>query len=414
MHIQAVSLATGLIAVAQAVSAAPAAKCKPMRNVELGPRPEYLIRDMDEGPLKDKLSSCLDQEAKTSKFSIGHRGGAVLQFPEETVESFIAGTRMGVGIQECDVAFTADRELVCRHAQCDLHTTTNILVMPLAAKCTAPFTPAAEGKPATAKCCTSDITLVEYKTLCGKMDGYNASAATPEDYLDGTPDWRTNLYSAECGTVLSHKEFIELVDGMGLEFTPELKVPEVEMPYDGDYTQEMYAQQMIDEYKEAGIDPARVWPQSFVFSDVAYWLEHEPEFGRQAVLLDDKGDTPETFPGAIANLSFYKESGVQVIAPPLPYLLTTDENDNYIPSEYAVTAKELGFKIITWSLERSPPLKRVAEEGDYYYMYMLNGTKHDGDLYELVDVLGREIGVLGVFSDWSATVTYYANCFGIS
>ena len=26
------------------------------------------------------------------------------------------------------VTFTKDRELVCRHAQCDLHTTTNILV----------------------------------------------------------------------------------------------------------------------------------------------------------------------------------------------------------------------------------------------------------------------------------------------
>ena len=80
---------------------------------------------------------------------------------------------MGAGILECDVTFTKDRQLVCRHSQCDLHTTTNILAMPeLAAKCTQPFRPAdpATGTPASAQCCTSDITLAEFKTLCGKMD----------------------------------------------------------------------------------------------------------------------------------------------------------------------------------------------------------------------------------------------------
>ncbi|EMR65949.1 putative glycerophosphoryl diester phosphodiesterase family protein [Eutypa lata UCREL1] len=412
MYVDVASLTAGLLVISRVVSALPAEKWKPRRNVELGPRPEYLVNDMDEGPLKDKLASCLDREAKTTKFSIGHRGGAVLQFPEETVESIRAGTRMGAGILECDVAFTADRELVCRHAQCDLHTTTNIVNTPLGAKCTAPFTPASNGTAATAECCTSDITLAEFKTLCGKMDGYNASATTPEDFLDGTLDWRTNLY-AQCGTVMSHKEFIALVDGLGLDFTSELKLPQVEMPFDGDYTQEKYAQQMIDEYKAADINPSRVWPQSFTFSDIAYWLEHEPEFGRQAVLLDESGDSPETFATAVANLTFYKESGVQIVAPPLPYLVTTDENDNYIPSDYATTAKYLGLDIITWSLERSPPLKRAAAEGDYYYMYMLNGTKHDGDIYELVHVLSNDVGVLGIFSDWSATVTYYANCFGL-
>ena len=49
---------------------------------------------------------------------------------------------MGAGIQECDVTFTNDGQLVCRHDQCDLHTTTNILLTPLAAQCTRPFSPA--------------------------------------------------------------------------------------------------------------------------------------------------------------------------------------------------------------------------------------------------------------------------------
>ncbi|TMP65107.1 glycerophosphodiester phosphodiesterase, partial [Pseudoalteromonas sp. S1609] len=105
-------------------------------------------------------------------FSIGHRG-APMQYPEHTKESYIAAARMGAGIVECDVTFTNDKELVCRHSQCDLHTTTNILAIPeLAAKCSEPFTPANSnsGTPASAKCCTSDISLAEFLTLEGKMD----------------------------------------------------------------------------------------------------------------------------------------------------------------------------------------------------------------------------------------------------
>src|SRR5687768_599911 len=91
-----------------------------------------------------------------------------------------------------------DRQLVCRHAQCDLHTTTNILAKPeLAAKCSQGFSPAdpATSKKATAKCCTSDITLAEFRTLTAKMDAANANATTVADYMRGTAPWRTDLYS---------------------------------------------------------------------------------------------------------------------------------------------------------------------------------------------------------------------------
>ncbi len=320
----------------------------------------------------------------------------------------MAGTRMGAGVQECDVTFTKDRQLVCRHDQCDLHTTTNIVATELGAKCTTPFKAAANGTAATAKCCTSDITLAEFKTLCGKMDGFNASATTPEDFLHGTPAFRTDLY-ATCGTVLSLKDYMQLVDSLGLDFTPELKLPGVTMPFQGNYTTQMYQQQMVDEFRAAKIDFRRVWPQSFQFEDVAYWLKHEPQFGRQAILLDESGDTADTFPGAVANLTFYKQQGVNIVAPPLPYLVTLDKNNEYIPSSYAIKAKELGLRIITWSLERSGP---VANGGDYYYFSIKNGTNNDGDILKLLDVLARQVGVDAIFSDWSATVTYYANCFG--
>src|SRR5262245_30505216 len=85
-------------------------------TIEPGPRPEFLVNEMNEGPLKRRLMTCLDQEPRRTDFSIGHRGAA-LQFPEHTKESYVAAARMGAGIVECDVTFTKDKELVCRHAQ---------------------------------------------------------------------------------------------------------------------------------------------------------------------------------------------------------------------------------------------------------------------------------------------------------
>jgi glycerophosphoryl diester phosphodiesterase len=81
---------------------------------------------MDPSPLKHRLQQCSEKPLLKTDFSIGHRGAA-LQFPEHTKESYEAAARMGAGIVECDVTFTKDKQLVRRHAQNDLHTTTNIL-----------------------------------------------------------------------------------------------------------------------------------------------------------------------------------------------------------------------------------------------------------------------------------------------
>ena len=128
------------------------------------------------------------------------------------------------------MTFTKDKELVCRHDQCVLHTTTNILVTPLATQYTQPFSPAefdASGtliKAASALCCTSDLTLAEFKSLAGKMDAFNPSATTPQEFQGGTPNWRTDLY-ATGATLLSHKDSIQLIKSLGAKCTPELKGP---------------------------------------------------------------------------------------------------------------------------------------------------------------------------------------------
>ena len=395
---------------------------KEVRNthsVQLGPRPFYLVNDMEPGELKNKLTNCAKGPFKKSDFSIGHRG-APLQFPEHTKESYEAGARMGAGIVECDVTFTKDRELVCRHSQCDLHATTNILETPLAARCSMPFTPAIidpqTGKtltPATAKCCTSDITVDEFKTLKGKMEAENPDATTVAEYINATPAWRTDLYTAR-GTLMTHKDSIALFKELGVKMTPELKSPDVAMPYEGDYTQKDYAQQMINEYKEAGVKPEQVFSQSFNLDDIIYWIKNEPAFGEQAVFLDGRYDdpvfqhnNPSTWSHSMTELA---AMGVNIIAPPMWMLLDLDASNNIVPSEYAMAAKDAGLDIITWTLERSGLLKNG---GGWYYQTTTNAINNDGDMLETLDVLATKVGIRGIFSDWPATVTYYANCKGL-
>lgn len=111
----------GLLATA-AATPCPAPGPKPLKRIDLGPRPGFLVDDMDEGYLKEELQECLNSETpwKTSTWSVAHRGGGTLMIPEHSLESNMAGARMGSGILECDTAFTKDRQLVCRKfSPCD-------------------------------------------------------------------------------------------------------------------------------------------------------------------------------------------------------------------------------------------------------------------------------------------------------
>lgn len=388
-------------------------------NVQLGPRPFFLVNDMDGGELKEKLKSCGEGPFHKSSFSIGHRGAA-MQFPEHTKESYEAAARMGAGILECDVTFTKDKELVCRHSQCDLHTTTNILETPLAAKCSKPFAPAeydAAGnliQAASAMCCTSDITRAEFKTLRGKMDASNPRAKTIAEFMGGTANWRTDLYTGpSSGTLMTHAESIELFKHLRTQMTPELKSPSVSMPFNG-LTQQAYAQKMIDEYKAAGVAPKDVWAQSFDLGDVLYWIQQEPAFGKQAVYLDDI-DTGGSNP-TLTELESLRAQGVNIIAPPMWALLAVNSRNEIIPSTYALDAKHAGLNLITWTFERSDLRNGALDKSGaptWYYQTIAPAVKHPGDMYKALDVLAKDVGILGIFSDWPATVTYYANCNGL-
>ncbi|WP_221076580.1 glycerophosphodiester phosphodiesterase family protein [Agarivorans aestuarii] len=361
-----------------------AANTGAISKVQLGPRPAFLVDQLADGELKTSLQACVDDMTtySASDFSIGHRG-APLMFPEHTKESYMAAARMGAGVLECDVAFTKDGELVCRHSHADLHTTTNVLAVPdLAAKCSVPFTPAdtANGVEATAECRTSDFTLAEYKSLTGKMDAANKQATTVEEYMDATPSFRTDLY-AEVGTLMSHKESIALFKELGVKMTPELKTPAAQDLAAAGITQQEFAQKMIDEYIEAGIEPSEVYAQSFSIDDVEYWVANTPEFGEQAVYLIYLLDgVPSPTEIAAKNIN---------IVAPIYTALVEEQDGAVVATDYAKQLKEAGLDLITWTIERK-------------YTSM-----HE---FEVLNVLKKDLELVGVFSDWPATVTFFDNC----
>lgn len=254
--------------------------------ISLGARPYYIINNMTDSPLKTKLQSCENGPFQVTDFTIGHRGGSTLQIPEESVEDAVAGARFGAGILECDTSLTADKGLVCSHSLCNLHTTTDILLRPdLAAKCAVPFTPANATHAANVVCCTTDITEAEFKGLCAKMDGFNASATAPEYYQGPPPTWRTTLYDT-CATPQTLESYLDLINSFPgyRNFTPELKsgaddpVTAEYAVFPAGYTQEDYAHDFVETFIRKGLDPKRVWMQSFNPPDIFYWIKNYPEW----------------------------------------------------------------------------------------------------------------------------------------
>lgn len=381
-------------------------------TIELGQRPITLAEQLPDGELKERLLSCADQQLSASTFSIAHRG-APFRFPEHTLEGYTAAAKMGAGIIECDVTFTKDRELVCRHSQCDLHTTTNILGTPLAEKCSSPPDSDSSTPFKDVKCCTSDITLAEFRTLKGKMDAGNKKAKTVEEFLSTVPRHKTELYSGPA-TLMTHSESIQLFKSLGVKMVPELKKPQVKMPFDGDYTQQKYAQALVDEYNEAKVSPADVYLQSFQLDDIKYWINNTAEFAKQAVWLDGryqdrsfKVNKPKSWKPSMQELS---QLGLRTLAPPLWMLLDIDQSGAIAPSDYAVAATDAGLDLITWTLERSGPLN---SGGGWYYQTVEPEISNDGDMIRVMDVLASKVGVKGIFSDWPATTSFYANCMGL-
>lgn len=80
-----------------------------------------------------------------------------------------------------------------------------------------------------------------------------------------------------------------------------------------------------------------------------------------------------------------------------------------------MNAKAANLDIISWTTERSGRIKQVVLQGGgaFYYNSTLNAVDNDGDILETIDVLAQDVGIIGLFSDWPATTTFYANCLDL-
>jgi glycerophosphoryl diester phosphodiesterase len=268
------------------------------------------------------------------------------------------------------------------------------------------------------------LTLDEFRQLTGKMDASNPNARTPAEFLGGTANWRTDLYTGR-GTLMTMAASIRLNQAMGVKHTPELKGGDEERIKAVFGGQAQYAQAFADTLKAGKVSPKDAWPQSFNVNDVLYWIKHTA-YGRQAVFLvdydaandtillsDTAGKPIEAKDDQIKFFMELKRAGVRIVAPPIPALLAVD-GDQVVPSQLAKDLKRMGFDVITWTLERSD-VRQGASKAGYYFDFDPTGTaiKTDGDLYKALDVLAKQVKILGIFSDWPATVTYYANCMGL-
>ena len=193
---------------------------------------------------------------------------------------------------------------------------------------------------------------------------------------------------------MSHRDSIELIRDLGAALTPELKRPQVTMPFNG-FSQRNYADKMLAEYQRAGVPVKQVYPQSFNIKDVRYWIEKHPEFAQQTIWLVPR--QRQIMPPSLKELQSLKNEGLRIIAPPIPMLLRQNSRGEVEPTAFAKAAKASGLEIITWTFESANATAAVY--GD-----------QPGLMLEALDVLAQDIGVSGVFSDWPGTVTYYANC----
>ena len=400
-------------------------------TVQVGAHPYVLIDQMKEdNPLKEVLEECVDglEMFWPSNKAVAHRGAA-MHYPEHTRQSYIAAGIAGAGVLECDVSYTKDHNLVCRTSQCDLADTTNVMRVPeLREKCRKPFVPATGegGKDETGakvKCCTSDFTLEELKSLCARPYAGNPGALKPGQYMPDaqTEDAYHDPYNT-CGEIVSHAESIVLFQSFGAQFTPELLSQEFDKDADSDdntITHDDIRKRIVQDYIDAGVPPEEVFLQSAYLEDIEFWIEHFPEYGQNAVFVDDRmaryKEGWEKHEETVEAFEALTTKGIRTVSPGMPVLLDLDEDGKLVPSTYAKNAQEAGLQLVTWThsavMNYSVPKKNGEDEDDEEYEKRLTKVLRDpAQAMDVLDVLFQDVGIIRIQSDMPADVVFYDNC----
>ena len=84
---------------------------------------------------------------------------------------------------------------------------------------------------------------------------------------------------------------------------------------------------------------------------------------------------------------------------------------NYIGILTSVNCSTTVAGFIAREVERSGIL--ADGRNGFFFQTIDAAIRTEGDVFEVIDVLAREVGVIGIFSDWPATTTFYANCVGL-
>jgi glycerophosphoryl diester phosphodiesterase len=90
------------------------------------------------------------------------------------------------------------------------------------------------------------------------------------------------------------------------------------------------------------------------------------------------------------------------------FMLLEAQGTNITASAYAEAARDAGLEIVSWTTERSGRLQPGG--GGFFYQTVASAVRNDGDILTVMDALAQEVGIIGLFSDWPATTTFYANC----
>jgi len=168
----------------------------------------------------------------------------------------------------------------------------------------------------------------------------------------------------------------------------------------------------VGDYRELGVSPERVYPQSFDLEEIRFWRRYASDYAKNAIWLDgrykERGFDPAHPERLEPTMEELATEGLRYLSPLLWVLLALDgEERRIVPSAYVRAALKAGLELIPWTLERSGPL---SLGGGWYYQSIGAAIRSDGDVYRVLDVLVGEIGVYTVFSDWPATVAFFDRC----
>ena len=210
-------------------------------RVELGPRPQFLVDDMRDGPLKTRLASLPRRSrrgARRSRSAIAVPAWCFRSTRSKPTRPVFAWAPARSSATSPSPRILA---LVCRHSQNDLATTTDILLTPLAQTCVEPFTPAELNDERCRRAARESRVPHERAharrvQVAARQDrrvrsGCADRRAVRDAATGRTPGSRRGLPSAaRCSRMPRASRCFER---LGVQMTPELKEPSVELPFNG-------------------------------------------------------------------------------------------------------------------------------------------------------------------------------------